>query len=195
MPRLPKRFLLLALLLLASIPVRGQGTLTSTASHTVRIGVQPISVIAVSGNPLPLTMISGQDAERISRDLSTHYNLTTNVDDVRIEASLDFPMPPGLRLRLRAETGLGRSRGFVNLNATGRGAHLVSGIGRGLENGRVLEYELVAEAGAGPIPMQERQVTIAIINPRTGSRQEIIQSVSFSVDDAFGFESMVNASN
>lgn len=194
MPSIPRRILLLTLFFLASIPVRGQSTLTSTASHTVRVGIEPITVIAVSGNPLPLSIM--RDSGSLStRDTSSHYNLTSNVDGVRIEAALDFPMPPGLQLRLRADTGLGRSRGFMNLNASGHGKPLVSSISRGLENGRTLEYELVVAEGVDPIPMQERRVTIAIVNPNTGFRQEVTQTVVFSVDEGFSADALVEATN
>jgi len=131
----------------------------------------------------------------VDRDASTHYNLTTNVEGVRIEAVLDFPMPPGLQLRLRAETGLGQSSGSINLSSSSRGAHLVRGIDRGLENGRVLEYELVAENDIGLIPLQERRVTIAIVNPDTGFHQEVSQIVTFSVGDDFGFDPLVEETN
>ena len=190
----PRRILLLALFLVASHPVRGQGTVSTSGSHTVSIGINPITVIAVSGDPLPLSL-QPESGMLVVRDASTHYNLTTNVEGVRIEAILDFPMPPGLHLRLRAETGLGQSGGSINLSSSSRGIQLVGGIGRGLENGRLLEYELEADSGIGHIPLQERRVTVAIVNPDTGFRQEVSQMVTFSVGDDFGFESFVEESN
>lgn len=186
-----RRLLLLAICVIAVPGVWAQ----TSASHTVTIGVQPISVMAVSGNPLPLSLSSefsaGPDQ---SVDASTHYNLTTNVDGVQIEAALDFPMPPGLQLRLRAETSLGQSLGTVVLSTSTRAGRLINGIGRGLENGRILEYELLQIGEAGLIPLQERRVTLAIVNPETGYRQEVSQIVSFTVGDSF-FEDPVIESN
>jgi hypothetical protein len=194
MPFASRRILLLTLFLAASQPVWGQAAASGSGSHTVNIGINPITVIAVSGDPLPLSLQPDLGI-LVARDASTHYNLTTNVDGVRIEAILDFPMPPGLHLRLRAETGLGRPRGSINLSSSSRGAHVVGDIGRGLENGRVLEYELVADNDIGHIPLQERRVTVAIVNPKTGFRQEVSQIVTFSVGDEFDFDTLVEESN
>ena len=151
--------------------------------------------MAVSGDPLPLTAVRDTEGTVRVQDASSHYNLTTNVDDVRIEAALDFPMPEGFRLRMRAETGLGQSRGVVNLSDAGRSRTLIGSIGRGLENGRLLEYELLIDPQAEPVPMQERRVTLSIVNPRTGFRQEVTQVVSFSLEQAPGLDILTEPSN
>ncbi len=183
----PLRCLLLLILLsCGSLSAYAQ----TSASHTVRIGIQPITVIAVSGNPLP--MMIDRDTQTAIRDITTHYNLTTNVDDVWIEASLDFPMPNGLELRLSAETGLGQSRGFMVLTPRASGGRLVEGISRGLENGRLLAYELVVKDEQKNIPLQDRRVTLAIVNPETGYRQEVVQTITFSLGDPFDTSDITN---
>lgn len=180
-----RRLIVLAIFLLA-VPTTWAQT---SASHTVSISVQPITVIAVSGNPLPLALSTDSGmGQSQPYDASTHYNLTTNVDGVMIEAALDFPMPPGLHLRLRAETSLGQTRGAIVLSTSSRGGRLIDGIGRGLENGRALEYELVATREVKEIPLQERRITLAIVNPETGYRQEVSQVVTFSVGDPFSVD-------
>ena len=184
----------LLLIAICLIVVPGVWAQTS-GSHTVTTSIQPITVIAVSSDPLPLTLSSGSGAGlNQSVDASTHYNLTSNVDDVTIEATLDFPMPSGLKLRLRAESSLGRSLGAVTLKSSSRSKPIVDGIGRGLENGRTLEYELVANGNIGVIPLQERRITLTIVNPDSGFRQEVSQVVSFSVGDPL-FEDRKTASN
>lgn len=184
----------LLLIAICLIVVPGVWAQTS-GSHTVTTSIQPITVIAVSSDPLPLTLSSGSGAElNQSVDASTHYNLTSNVDDVLIEAALDSPMPAGLKLRLRAESSLGQSLGAVTLTSSSRSGRIVDGIGRGLENGRILEYELIASGNKGVVPPQERRVTLAIVNPETGYRQEVSQVVSFSVGDS-SFEDQLTESN
>lgn len=182
---------LLAICLIAVPSVWAQ----TSASHTVKVGLQPITVIAVSADPLPLSLLTDSSAgmDR-SVDATTHYNLTSNVDNVVIEATLDRPMPSGLKLRLRAESSLGQSLGAVTLSTSSRSGRIVDGIGRGLENGRVLEYELVASGSTKAVPLQERDITLTIINQDSGYRQEVSQVVSFSVDDPF-FEDPATESN
>lgn len=190
-----RRLTFLTLFLLASRPVLGQSATTASASHTVSIGIQAITVMAVSGDPLPLTAVRDAGGAIRVQDASSHYNLTSNVDDVRIEAVLDFPMPDGFRLRMRADTGLGQSRGVVNVSDASRARTLVGSIGRGLENGRFLEYELLIDPQAEPVPMQERRVTLSIVNPRTGFRQEVTQVVTFSLEEAPGSDILTEPSN
>ena len=52
---------------------------------------------------------------------------------------------------------------------------------RGLENGRRIEYTLVVDPDAGAIPFQSRLVTLSLVNPETGYRQELQQVLQFSV--------------
>ena len=170
------RLMFLVLLAVLVQPMLGQ----TSASHQVHLGIQPITVMAVSGNPMPLTLFrSGSDPKIQTQDASTFYDLTTNVANVYIEASLDLPMPPGTQLLLRAESSIGQSLGSVTLRASSRGQRLVSSMVRGLENGRRLEYSFVAGKNAGDIPAQSRLVTLSLVNPDTGYRQELTQVVTF----------------
>lgn len=178
---LTRRLLFALVLLLAGGTAKAQAQTSASASHRVFVGIQPITVMAVSGDPLPMNIVQGPGSSKSVLDASTFYNLTTNVDRVQIEARMDEPMPDGLRLRLRAESSLGSSLGVVNLTGDGRPRRVVGNMGRGLENGRRLEYELVADPGLGPVPFQSRMVILSVINPETGYRQEISQLIRFSV--------------
>lgn len=174
--RLPSRLLFLVLLAALAQPILGQ----TSASHRVHLGIQPITVMAVSGNPMPLTLFrSSGDPKSQTQDASTFYDLTTNVADVYIEAFLDLPMPPGTQLQLRAESSIGQSLGPVTLKASSRGQRIVSSMVRGLENGRRLEYSFVASKNVGDVPAQTRLVTLSLVNPDTGYRQELTQVVTF----------------
>lgn len=172
-----RRLLVLLVLLFLSGAVQAQ----TTASHRVFVGIEPITVMAVSGDPMPLHVVLDSGSSRSAQDATSYYNLTTNVDKVHIEALLDEPLPEGVRLRLRAESSIGQSVGGVSLIGDGRARTIVSNMGRGLENGRRLEYELLVNRGAEPVSFQTRVVTLALVNPETGFRQEIRQMVQFSI--------------
>ena len=176
-----RRLLLVLVLLLAGGTARVQAQTSASASHRVFVGVEPITVMAVSGDPMPMNIVLDSGSSKSVLDASTFYNATTSVDRVQIEARMDEPMPDGLRLRLRAESSLGNSLGVVNLTGDGRSRRVVGNMARGLENGRRLEYELVADPGLGPVPFQSRMVVLSFVNPETGYRQEISQLIRFSV--------------
>jgi len=167
-------------LTVALFPSRGYAQVSG--SHTVTIRIDPISVIAVSGDPMPLMIDKASDEDEASAiDESSFYNLTTNMPDVEIWAELDFAMPEGVDLWLTAESALGASTGKVQLDGSGRDERLITRIDRGLENGRSLRYELFAGAGIGEIPFQSRLITLSINDPATGARQQVTQTVSFGV--------------
>lgn len=172
-----RRLLLLLILLLTGSVAQAQ----TSASHRVFVGIEPITVMAVSGDPMPLNVVLDPGSARTAQDASSYYNLTTNVDKVFIEARMDEPMPDGVRLRLRAESSIGHSLGAVTLTGDGRSRRVVGSMGRGLENGRHLEYELLVDPGTEPMPFQTRLVVLALVNPETGFRQELSQMVQFSV--------------
>jgi len=167
---------MLLMLCIGTLNARAQ----STSSHAVTIQINPISVIAVSGDPVPLYTDKASELDRESvQDATTFYNLTTNVEDVYISAELDFPMPEGTELWLSAESGLGRSNGDVQLSTSSSGVRIVSGLSRGFENGQILSYRFVSGEGVGYLPMQSRRVTIAIVDARNSRRQEVTQDVYF----------------
>jgi len=164
----------------------------TSASHTVNIGIDAITVIAISGDPMPMMLDKVDEADRATlRDETSFYNLTTNTPNVLIIAELDFPMPDGVELWLAGETSLGRSSGRVILEGQGQQTNIVSNIGRGLENGRTLQYELVANEGVGVIPFQSRLVTLSIVDSASGKSQQVTQTISFGV----ALESAPEASN
>jgi len=156
----------------------------TSASHTVTMGISPISVIAVSGDPIPLIIQRGTpfDTDEVI-DATTFYNLTTNMPDVIISARLDSPMPGGTRLFLAAESALGNGAGETRLSMSSR--NLVTSIDRGLENGRMLQYRFDTSRSTGAVPLQSRRVTISITDESSGTSQEVYQYVQFGVEEAF----------
>ncbi len=177
------RFFICSLLVLLIGPacVHAQ-ELQETASHTVTVSIGRIAALAVSGNPAPLIVDKTSDSESISlTDGSTFYNLTTNIKNVLLSAKLDSEMPEGTELWITGDTSLGQSHGRVKLTGTGDDTHLVTQISRGLENGRVLTYEFVANEGAVAVPFQSRQVTISLLDSQTWKERKVVQTVFFSV--------------
>lgn len=158
------------------------GRILATGSHTVHLGVAPITVLAVSGNPVPLildrTMYSGST---VLRDESTFYNLTSNVDNVLIEVSLDRPMPKHMRLAVFFASTLGRSSGWVDVTRGGRETVVVSGMSRGLENGQTISYRLEIDGEVQEKDLENRLLTITLVDPVSRQSHTAYQSIQFGV--------------
>ncbi|MDA0378330.1 MAG: hypothetical protein O2899_02470, partial [Bacteroidetes bacterium] len=103
------------LLLLLLIPV-GTAMAQTSASHRVVVGIEPITVMAISGDPMPLFGVLEPGRTTTVQDATTYYNLTTNVDRVHLEARLEEPLPPGVQLQLWVESSIGSSLGGVRLD-------------------------------------------------------------------------------
>lgn len=172
------RFAFVALLMLAvsTANVAAQ----ESASHTVHIGVSPITVMSVSGDPLPFIVDKSTATDRIvATDASTFYNLTTNIEGVFIQAELDLPMPDGSELWISGLSSLGMTHGKVQLKG-GSPLQLISGINRGYENGQAIEYAFIASPDAEDIPLQSRSVTLTIVDRANGRQEQHTQTVYFS---------------
>ncbi len=157
----------------------------ATGSHTVRLGVAPIMVMAVSGNPMPLLLDRNMVAGRTTvSDESTFYNLTSNVDNVLIEVSLDRPMPRGTRLSVSLASTLGRSSGWVNVTRGGREVAAVTGMSRGLENGQTISFKLEVGPQVKELDFEDRLLTITLTDPVSRQSHTAYQSVQFGVMSA-----------
>ncbi len=154
----------------------------ASGSHTVRIGVAPIMVMVVSSHPVPLILDRNMIAGRaVIRDESTFYNLTSNVDNVLIEVSLDRPMPPGTRLSVSVASSLGRSNGWVDVTRGGREVAAVTGMSRGLENGQTISFQLEVASHIGELDLEDRLLTITLTDPVSRQSHTAYQSVQFGV--------------
>lgn len=151
-----------------------------SGSHRVSVGIAPISVMAIVGDVAPLVVYRNDDNYNgFVRGVST-YNLTTNIPNVYIEATLDSPMPDGTSLWLTGESTLGKSVGRSKLDAD-RYTKVVSNIDRGLENGRTLAFRFVVTNAAKDLPIQSRNVTISLVDEKNGRREDHTQTVFFGV--------------
>lgn len=160
-----------------------QGQTVGSSSHTVTIGVSPITVMSVSGNPAPF-LVDRQEGDTGGSvtDASTFYNVTTNMPNVYLTASLDFSMPEGTSLLITGESVLGNSHGVMRLTSGGEEVHLASGISRGLENGRGLEYRFEYDDAALDIPFQSRNVTFSLVDAASNSAHQVVSTVYFGIN-------------
>ncbi len=167
--------LLLALLCAASAPtgVRAQN------GQAVSVGVSPILVMSVSGNPMLQIVDRTQRKGRVTLvDPTTFYNLTSNVDNVRLEAAIDMPLPPGVQLEVRLQSSLGQSLGWVPLTSA---STVLSGMQRGLENGQAITYRLVIDPQVDELPLQFRRVAFSLVSERSSQPFTVVQDFGFGV--------------
>ena len=160
---------------------------TLKASHTVEIGIRPITAIAVSANPAPLILSdqsgtwsdswNADDSDSIS-DRSSTYRLTSNVRGAMIVAALDAPMPPDTQLSVRLESAIGISRGSVVFSSGDMDGIAVSDLQPGLENNRSIVLEFASAAGR-PVPVQNRMLALTLIDPTSGRSDTAYQTVTF----------------
>lgn len=157
----------------APVPVQAQ------SGQNVSVGVSPILVMSVSGNPMMQMVDRSQRSGRITlTDPSTFYNLTSNVDNVRLEAVLDIPLPEGVRLDVRLQSTLGRSHGWVALSGA---STVLSGMGRGLENGQTITYRLIVDPEVAELPLQFRRVAFSLVSERSSQPFTVVQDFGFGV--------------
>lgn len=136
-----------------------------TATQVVQFQVTAINQIGVTGAPAPLvitTATAGSDPTSVSANGGS-YAVTTNEANKKITASLDEPLPAGVRLEISLAAPLGAaSSGDVSLS-TGA-ADLVTGISWLAASALPITYRLSADATVHmPVPAT-RTVTFTIVS-------------------------------
>jgi hypothetical protein len=135
--------------------------------------------MSVSGNPMLQIVDRSLRKGRVTLvDPTTFYNLTSNVDNVRLEAAIDMPLPPGVHLEVRLQSSLGQSLGWVPLTST---STVLTGMQRGLENGQTITYRLVIEPHIGELPLQFRRVAFSLVSERSSRPFTVVQDFGFGV--------------
>lgn len=160
-----RTFISIAALILVLIPVsalHAQGT----AQQSVSLAVMAVTKIAVSGNPgsLVLSDAVAGSPEMSAEDRSTTYSLTTNLDNMKIVASIDSPMPAGTRLMMNMESVRGLSSGLVDISSATTPVDVVTGLTKGSESARQIAYVFSADAAVGAVPSQSRTITLTLTN-------------------------------
>jgi hypothetical protein len=120
----------------------------------------------VSGNPEPLTVSradAGSEPEE-AKDENTGYSIVTNLDNVKIVASISDAMPVGTTLAIALQSTRGTSRGRVDISQATSPVEVVTNISRGAERDRRITYYFGATTEAGEISQASRNVTLTLTN-------------------------------
>lgn len=162
--RIPSASAIISSLLLLTQFVLAQGG--SSVSQTLTIEVKPITQLVVSGSPNPLVIndaVAGSELTSVT-DNNTKYSVTTNVDNMKIVASISDLMPAGTRLMLNLASTKGVSRGTVDISGALSPVEVVSGLGKGNEVDQSINYIFAANASAGRVTTQSRTITLTLTN-------------------------------
>lgn len=147
-------------------PVLALAQTGSSVVQTLTVEVRPITKIAVSGNPGALYIT---DANAGSEDLSvsdnnSKYSMMTNLDNMKIVASINSPMPVGTHLMVKLGSSKGLSNGFVDVSNAMSPVDVVSGLGKGSDLDQTITYTFAANASVGQIDADARVVTLTLTN-------------------------------
>lgn len=155
--------LLLALLLL---PIAASGQVGSSVTQTLNIEVKPITKIAVSGNPgaLNITDATPGSEEASVSDGNSKYSMVTNLENMKIVASINNQMPSGTKLLVKLESSKGLSNGFVDLSSALSPVEVVTALGKGSDLNQRITYTFAADASVGQMDADTRVVTLTLTN-------------------------------
>lgn len=152
---------LLAALFVQGLMAQSQG---SSVTQSVTIEVKPIAKISVTGNPGPLLIadaVAGSNLASVS-DANTSYSLTTNLDNMKIVASINERMPAGTELLVRLSSSKAASMGVVDLSGAISPVDVVTGISRCSDTHQSISYTFAANADVSEVPQQSRVVTLTL---------------------------------
>jgi hypothetical protein len=156
-------FAFLALLFLPVVALAQEGT---SVTQTLTVEVMPITKIAVSGNPGALLITASDDESGVLSvsDENSKYSMVTNLENMKIVASINNPMPVGTKLMVRLETTKGLSNGFVDVSDATSPVEVVTALGRGSDLNQKIAYTFAANVSAGPANTDTRVVTLTLTN-------------------------------
>lgn len=136
----------------------------SSASQSIVIEVKPITKLEVSGNPGSLVIndaVAGSSLTAVS-DNNTSYSMLTNLENMKIVASINNPMPQGTQLKLKLESLSASSAGSVDISSALTPVNVVTGIGKGSETNQRITYTFAANAEVGQIDSESRIITLTL---------------------------------
>lgn len=135
------------------------------ATQVIQIQVTAINQIGVSGAPAPL-VISNATAGSAPASVTApggSYAVTTNEANKKITASLDEPLPAGVRLEISLAAPQGAATaGDVSLTTSA--ADLVTGISSLAASALPITYRLSADATVHMPAPETRTVTFTIVS-------------------------------
>jgi hypothetical protein len=137
----------------------------ASVQQSVTIEVRPMTQIRVTGNPHAFLIQdppAGLNAYATVSDNNTSYSLLSNMDNMKIVASINNPMPRGTKLMIDLASTKGASNGVVDISNAVTPVTAVSGIGRGSDRNQQINYVFAANAVAGDINAESRIVTLTV---------------------------------
>jgi len=159
-------FTTLVLLVLISTGTVWAQAGNGSVSQTVTIEVKPIARLSVTGNPSPLIIndaVPGSDLLTVS-DENTKYSLITNLDNMKIVASINDRMPAGTRLMVKLSSSKAASTGLVDLSGALNPVDVVTGLSKASDMNQSISYTFAANSDVYDIPGQTRVVTLTLTN-------------------------------
>ncbi|GIV59056.1 MAG: hypothetical protein KatS3mg043_0145 [Rhodothermaceae bacterium] len=146
------------------------GALEAPAQE-VEIDTVPLASVRFLDREITLDVVSGMAQGLVSCEVGV------NLDRVDLVASLDTPLPEGVRLLVRGESGLGPSLGSRELSGREDGrVTLVSSLARGHETGCLLTLTVLVEPGFDVLPLR-RTLILSLYDPVAGSWAEARQTL------------------
>jgi len=157
---------ILSVLILLIVGTLAQAQDGSSTTQLLTVEVKPISKISVTGSPEALIVkeaVPGSDLSSVS-DENTKYSVTTNLDNMKIVASIDDPMPQGTRLMISLNSSKATSSGIVDISDALTPVNVVTGIAKGSDYNQTIKYVFAADATVGEMPTEYRTITLTLTN-------------------------------
>jgi hypothetical protein len=148
------------------LPIVAFAQTGSSVVQNLTVEVRPITKIAVSGNPGSLFITDaphGADVVSVS-DNRSRYSMVTNMDNMKIVASISHEMPVGTKLMVKLESSSGLSNGAVDISNARAPVEVVTGLGRGSDLNQAITYTFAANTSVGSISADSRVVTLTLTN-------------------------------
>jgi hypothetical protein len=165
-----RTFIIGALAALLLVGLAAEGFAQASVNQNVTLAVNPIYLMAVSGDPAPLTITTGtagSDVLTPVSDNSTDYSITQNVaGTVKITAEIDAALAAGYTLEVNLASAQGTSQGDMDISSatSGSAVDVVTGIAMGADATQTIQYTFGALASAGQLAATSRVVTLTLTN-------------------------------
>ncbi len=139
---------------------------SSSVTQVLTVEVKPITRLSVTGNPNPLIIgdaVAGSNSSFVS-DENTKYSLTTNLENMKIVASINDKMPTGTMLMVKLSSSKAASTGSVDLSSALSPVDVVTGLSKSSDMNESISYTFAANSDVNEIPTQTRVVTLTLTN-------------------------------
>ena len=137
-----------------------------TTNQSLMLEVKPITKIVITGSLAPLVItdaVDGSDLLSVSDD-NTKYSFVTNLDNLKIVASINHQMPAGTKLMIKLTSNRATSMGLIDLSSALAPVAVVTGKKKGCDIDQSISYTFAANAEVIDIAAQSRTVTLTLTN-------------------------------